>query len=204
MVAMELGTQWVRMPGKEDFPMPAELYSPRIGHATAVVAAAYHPKPFASSRSPSVMPAPPLRTRLRLSGLAVAILATVAAARPAQAFESFERGEITVAESTDIVRGREGWEICLPHLTTLTPETAAALACCAGDLDLPGGTVLSAATAAARALADGVGSVSIPHLRVASPRTVSTLLANGNVSLPPIHTIEFIAEPAADSIAARP
>ena len=122
------------------------------------------------------MPASPLRARLRLSGLAVAILTTVAAARPAQAFESFDRTEITVAEATKIVRGREDWEICLPDLTTLspevatalaggpgyyrlslpslttlTPETARALACCTGDLDLQGVTVLSAATATALA-----------------------------------------------------
>ena len=122
------------------------------------------------------MPAPPFRTRLCLSGLAVAILATVAAVLPAQAFEAFERAEITVAEATKIVRGREDWEICLPDLTTLspevatalaqgsgyyrlslpslatlTPETAAALACSAGDLDLPAVTVLLPAPATALA-----------------------------------------------------
>jgi len=58
--------------------------------------------------------------------------------------------------------------------------------------------------AVARALAGGGGTVSIPNLRVASPLTVAALLANGNVSLPPIQAIEFSAEPVADSSAARP
>jgi hypothetical protein len=51
--------------------------------------------------------------------------------------------------------------------------------------------------AVATALARGGGTVSIPNLRAASPRTVAALQANGNVSIPPTREIELIAEPDA-------
>jgi hypothetical protein len=57
------------------------------------------------------MPAIPVRA---LAGsFSALILAVAAASQPAHAFEALSRGEITVEEAVEIVRGRDGqaaWE----------------------------------------------------------------------------------------------
>jgi hypothetical protein len=46
--------------------------------------------------------------------------------------------------------------------------------------------------------------VSIPNLRVASRLTLAALLANGNVSIPPLEAIVLSAESDASAVAGRP
>jgi hypothetical protein len=62
------------------------------------------------------------------SSIPALMLAVVGVGRPAVASNAIDRAEITVAEATDIVRGRRDWEVCLPDLTTLSAEVATALA----------------------------------------------------------------------------
>jgi hypothetical protein len=116
--------------------------------------------------------------------------------------------------------------LILSGLVTLGPPAARALSRHAGDVDLfkltlsprldssdiaglladktpllslPNVTRMDGheSVSVAGALARSSGAVSIPNLRVASPQTVAALQATGNVSIPPIDAIEFIAEPDA-------
>lgn len=47
----------------------------------------------------------------------------------------------------------------------------------------------------AEILAASPGSLSIPNLKRASPRTLTALIARGNIELPPFEFIELIREP---------
>jgi hypothetical protein len=96
---------------------------------------------------------------------------------------------------------RHGGDIDLFKLTQTPRLDSAAVAGLLADktplLSLPNVKRLDGeeSMAVAQSLAGGEGSVSIPNLRAASPNTLATLLATGNVSIPPIHAIELIAEP---------
>jgi len=62
---------------------------------------------------------------------------------------------------------------------------------------LPGitGFETPAAVEVAKTLAAAPGSLSLPNLRLVSPRTLTALIEKGNIELPPIEALELIQEP---------
>lgn len=86
-----------------------------------------------------------LPSRTIASRFSLLVLAVAATGRSAHAFEGSFRGELTVAQAVEIGRGRDDWDVCLPELTTLSPEIATALVTgpCYYKLSLPSLTALS-------------------------------------------------------------
>ena len=85
----------------------------------------------------------------------------------------------------------------LSGLTHLSPEAAATLAGCANWwAELPRFTAFEAAdsVAVARALAAKKGKLAFPSLRRLSPKALEALLEKTDVELPPVASLEFIAE----------
>jgi hypothetical protein len=97
------------------------------------------------------------------------------------------------------------WEWNLGRTRPVTPADARLAAAYAGRLGktcvLPGieGLETPVAVEVATILAAAPGSLSIPNLRRASPRTLAALIERGNVELPPIEAIELIPEPDGSS-----
>jgi len=93
------------------------------------------------------------------------------------------------------------WEWNLGRTRPVTSADARLLAAYARRLKktcvLPGiaGLETPEAVEIARILADAPASFSIPNLRLVSPRTLTVLIRNGNVELPPLDAIELVAEP---------
>jgi|694.fasta_scaffold147218_2 hypothetical protein len=93
------------------------------------------------------------------------------------------------------------WEFYLGSRQPVTPADARLVAAYAGRLGktcvLPGitGFGTPAAIEIANTLAASAGSLSIPNLKLVSPRTLTALIEKGNIELPPIELIELIEEP---------
>jgi hypothetical protein len=93
------------------------------------------------------------------------------------------------------------WEWMLGRTRPVTTADARLAAAYAGRLGktcvLPGITGFETADAVeiAEILAGSPGSLSIPNLKRASPRTLAALIAKGNIKLPPSEFLELIQEP---------
>jgi hypothetical protein len=93
------------------------------------------------------------------------------------------------------------WEWNLGRSDPVTPADARLVAAYAGRLEkklvLPGitGFETPAAVEVAKTLAASSGSLSLPNLRLVSPRTLTALIEKGNIELPPIEALELIQEP---------
>jgi hypothetical protein len=93
------------------------------------------------------------------------------------------------------------WEYYLGSRQPVTPADARLVAAYAGRLGktcvLPGITGFETpdAVESAEILAAAPGSLSIPNLKRVSPRTLTALIENGNIELPPSESLELIAEP---------
>jgi hypothetical protein len=93
------------------------------------------------------------------------------------------------------------WEYYLGSRQPVTPADARLVAAYTGRLGktcvLPGITGFETpdAVEVAEILAAAPGSLSIPNLERVSPRTLTALIENGNIELPPSESLELIAEP---------
>ena len=93
------------------------------------------------------------------------------------------------------------WEWMLGRTRPVTTADARLAAAYAGRLGktcvLPGitGFETSDAVEIAEILAGSPGSLSIPNLKRASPRTLAALIAKGNIKLPPSEFLELMQEP---------
>ena len=93
------------------------------------------------------------------------------------------------------------WEWNLGRSDPVTLADARLVAAYAARLGktcvLPGitGFETPAAVEVAKTLAASSGSLSIPNLKLVSPKTLTALIANGNIELPPLEAIELIEEP---------
>jgi len=93
------------------------------------------------------------------------------------------------------------WEWNLGRSDPVTLADARLVAAYAARLGktcvLPGitGFETPAAVEVAKTLAASSGSLSIPNLKLVSPKTLTALIANGNIELPPLEAIELIQEP---------
>jgi len=93
------------------------------------------------------------------------------------------------------------WEWMLGRMEPVTTADARLAAAYAGRLGktcvLPGiiGLETPDAVEIAKILAGSPGSLSIPNLKRASPRTLTALIARGNIELPPFEFLELIREP---------
>jgi hypothetical protein len=93
------------------------------------------------------------------------------------------------------------WEYVLGRSRPVTTADARLVAAYAARLGktcvLPGITGFETRDAVeiAKTLAASTGSLSIPNLKLVSPRTLTALIAKGNIELPPIDFIELIQEP---------
>jgi hypothetical protein len=93
------------------------------------------------------------------------------------------------------------WEYNLGRNAPVTPAAARLAAAYAARLGktcvLPGITGFETpdAVEVAKTLAASSGSLSIPNLRLVSPRTLTALIEKGNIELPPIEALELIQEP---------
>ncbi len=93
------------------------------------------------------------------------------------------------------------WEYYLGSRQPVTPADARLVAAYAGRLGktcvLPGITGFETpdAVESAEILAAAPGSLSIPNLKRVSPKTLTALIENGNIELPPSESLELIEEP---------
>ena len=93
------------------------------------------------------------------------------------------------------------WEYYLGSRQPMTTADARLVAAYAARLGktcvLPGitGFETPAAIEIATTLAASTGSLSIPNLKLVSPRTLTALIEKGNIELPPVEFLELIQEP---------